>query len=150
MPIKARWELHGAYFAVSGIVPIGEVLGARKFMLNPPQGVNPEYQIIDLRKVERLDFDQMDEINIAMGDLAVAERYPNIKIAMLCTDPAVEQTVLDYFKSSWSAGTKGDFRLFRDLDATREWIGLPYPESQDDIISNGAGAANSLSLPEDR
>jgi len=147
MPIKARWEAHGAYIRVTGILPIGGVLGVRKFMLNPPESVNPKYQIIDLKEVERLDFDQMDEINIAMGDLAVAERYPNIKIAMLCTDPTIEQTVLDYFKSSWSAGTKGDFRLFRDLDRARDWIGLPYPESIDNSDSRDQ---NSLSLPSDR
>lgn len=150
MPIKARWELHGAYFQASGTVMAGEILGARKFMLEPPNGMEPKYQIIDARNVEKFDFDQMDLLNISAGDLAVGRKYPEIKIAVVTGKVEIEETMLGYMKNSWAMGTKAEFGLFIDLPQARNWIGLPYPESKDDKRSEDEGLANSLSLPSDR
>ena len=150
MPIKARWELHGAYFQAYGTVIIGEILGARKFMLSPPEGVDPKYQIIDAREVLKFDFDQMDLLNISAGDLAVGKKYPKIKIAVVTGKFEIEETLLGHMKNSWAMGTKAEFGLFVDLAQAREWIGLPYPESKNDKTSQDEDPANSLSLPSDR
>ena len=148
MPIKARWEQHGALIRGSGILPIGEVIGVRKFMLNPPEGMIPKYQIIDLSRVERLDFDQMDELNIAMGDLKVAEKFPNIKVAFISVDPKIQAQVMDFFKSSWNYDTKAEYRMFGELEKARAWIGLPYPKEKDNN-SPDKSATSSLWLPND-
>ena len=150
MPIKARWELHGAYFKAKGVVLIGEILGARKFMLEPPEGMEPKYQIIDAREIEKFDFDQMDLLNISAGDLAVGRKFPDIKIAVVTGNFEIEETFLGYMKNSWAMGTKAEFGLFVELEQARAWIGLPYPESKDDKTTRNGDPANSLSLPSDR
>ena len=148
MPIKARWEQHGAYIRGSGVLPIGEVIGVRKFMLDPPEGMTPKYQIIDLSHVERLDFDQMDQLNIAMGDLKVAEKFPNIKVAFICSNPTVQKKVMDFFKSSWTYETKAAYRMFHELEKARAWIGLPYPKEKDNNFPD-KNSTGSLWLPND-
>lgn len=149
MPIKARWEQHGAYFTVSGIVPIGEVLGARKFMLDPPEGVLPKYQIIDALRVERYDFDQMDQFNVAVADLSVGERYPSLKFALITDNPEIHRELTDHFKTSWSMGSKLKFGLFSTVAEAREWIGLPYPKEKDDNGAQDNNSSSSLWLPGD-
>ena len=150
MPIKARWEMHGAYFEVTGIIIVGEILGARKFMLEPPEGMIPKYQIIDARKAEKFDFDQMDLFNISAGDMAVGRKYPNIKIAVVTGKFEIEETLLGHMKNSWAMGTKAQFGMFVTMDQARDWIDLPYETQNDSEEQKGSTGYSQLSLPEDR
>ncbi|MDH3699324.1 MAG: hypothetical protein OEQ81_11715 [Flavobacteriaceae bacterium] len=148
MPIKARWEYHGVYYTTKGSISAEEIYEARKFMFTPPEGIEPQYQIVDARESDKIDLDQMELFNVSADDLAVGRKYPDLKIAFISINKQVEETFINHFKISWSLNTVANIRLFNSVQAARNWINLPYPKSNEND-ANGSSAQNRITLPKD-
>ena len=147
MPVKVRWEYHGIYYTAVGVVTAHEVSKAQKLALSPPEGITPKYQIIDARKTEKFDLDQMEIFNVSADDVALSRKFPDLKIAFVTAHEHVEATFLDHLKISRSLNTNAEIRIFRTLEAAREWIDLPYPKSDEDSNSAKGDSGTKLSLP---
>ncbi|MBT8235273.1 MAG: hypothetical protein KJO04_03695 [Bacteroidia bacterium] len=147
MPVKARWEYHGIYYITSGVVTADEVSAAQRLAHSPPEGVRPQYQIIDARNTEKFDFDQMEIFNVSADDVTLGKKFPNFKIAFVTTLKNVEATFMDHLKISWSLNSDAEIRMFKTIDAAREWINLPFPKSDGDSDLTRGDTGTKLSLP---
>ena len=150
MPIRISWEPHGIYCRLEGTVTPAEIGRTQKIVLDPPEGVEPLYQIVDARKADLLVGNQMQLFNISAEDLTVFKKYPGFKFAFVNSKKEVEEFIANYLKISRSMDDSTDFRMFSSLESAREWIGLPYPKKIDDTSSGKSNSTNSLSLPSDR
>jgi|GEM_PF-2480515 len=147
MPVKARWEYHGIYYTTIGVVTADEVSKAQNLALSPPEGIRPQYQIIDARNMEIFDFDQMEIFNVSADDVTLGRKFPDLKIAFVTTLEIVEATFMDHLKISWSLNTDAEIRMFKTLEAARQWINLPYPKSDEGPDSTKGDSGTKLSLP---
>lgn len=147
MTVKARWENHGIYYTTIGVVTADEVSKAQKLALSPPEGIRPQYQIIDARNMEKFDFDQMEIFNVSADDVTLGRKFPDLKIAFVTAIEHVEATFKDHLKISWSLNTNAEIRMFKTLEAARQWINLPYPKSDEGPDSTKGDSGTKLSLP---
>lgn len=147
MPVRARWEFHGIYYTTVGVVTADEVSNAQKLALSPPEGIKPQYQIIDARNMEKFDFNQMEIFNVSADDAALGRKIPNLKIAFVTALEHVEAIFMDHLKISWSLNTNAEIRMFKTLEAARQWINLPYPKSDEGPDSTKGDSGTKLSLP---
>ncbi|NND15685.1 MAG: hypothetical protein HKN89_05125 [Eudoraea sp.] len=147
MPIKARWEFHGVYYAPIGVVGAAEIRRAQHFMFNPPESIVPKYQIIDARRLERFDLNEMEKFNISANDALLIKKYPGFKVAMITASKTIEKAFTDHIQTSQQLKTKAEMKHFKSIEAAREWIGLPYPKRIDGSGLLGNGDNMSLSLP---
>jgi len=69
--------------------------------------------------------DKLDLVNISADDLAVSRKYPNIKVAMVGTNPEFKNVFMDYMQISWAINSSWEFRIFDTLEAAREWLNFP-------------------------
>ena len=129
MPLKTYWEPEGFVYECVGVVTAEEIAAINFDFLNIPEGVTPKYQIINGLGAEKMELDKLDLVDITTEDLAVSRKYPNIKVAMVGTDPAFIQIYQDYMRISWAINTSWEIRIFDTLEAAREWLNLPSPES---------------------
>jgi len=148
MPVKLRWEPHGAMIIPTGVVTADEVHQVQQLILTPPGTLEPKYQVIDARYLEKFDFNQLEMFNISADDLALSRKFSNFKTAMITGNKEVEKTFFDHLKISWSMQPEDQLRIFNDLALAREWIGLPHPDDNMDT-SSGASDQTGISLPKD-
>ena len=97
--------------------------------------------------MERFDFDQMEIFNVSADDVALGRKFSNLKIAFVTALEQVEATIIDHLKISWSLNTNADIRMFKTIEAAREWINLPYPKSDGDTGFLKGDSGTKLSLP---
>ena len=129
MPLKTYWEPEGYVYECLGVVTAEEIAAINFDFLDIPEGVTPRYQIINGLGAERMEVDKLDLVDISADDLAMSRKYPNIKVAMVGTDPTFRQVYDDYMRISWAINTSWEIRIFDTMEAAREWLNLPYTSS---------------------
>lgn len=122
MPLKTYWEQEGFVYECLGVVTAEEIAEINFDFLNIPEGVTPKYQLINGLGAERMELDKLELVDITVDDLAMSRKYPNIKVAMVGTDPAFKQIYLDYMQISWAINSTWEIRIFETMEAARAWL----------------------------
>ena len=125
MPLKTYWEPEGYVYECIGIVTAEDIEKINFDFLDIPEGVKPRYQLINGLYCDKMVLDKLDLVNISADDLAVSRKYPNIKVAMVGTNPEFKNVFMDYMQISWAINSSWEFRIFDTLEAAREWLNFP-------------------------
>lgn len=128
MPLKAYWEKEGFVYECLGVLTAEEIAEINFDFLNVPEGVTPRYQLINGLGCKRMELDKLDLVDISADDLAVSRKYPNIKVAMVGTNPEFRKVFMDYMQISWAINTSWEFRIFDSMEAARDWLDLSSPD----------------------
>lgn len=125
MPLKTYWEQEGFVFECSGVITAEDIEKINFDFLDIPKGVTPRYQLINGLGCDKMELDKLDLVNISADDLAVSRKYPNIKVAMVGTNPQFKDVFMDYMQISWAINSSWEFRIFETMEAAREWLSFP-------------------------
>lgn len=125
MPLKTYWEQEGFVFECSGVITAEDIEKINFDFLDIPKGVTPRYQLINCLCCDKMELNKLDLVNISADDLAVSRKYPNIKVAMVGTNPKFKAVFMDYMQISWAINSSWEFRIFDTMEAAREWLSFP-------------------------
>jgi hypothetical protein len=123
MPYKNSWEQHGVYRKYSGQVTGSDILQAIEEIAADPRYDDIQYVINDFLEIAGSQVTDQEVELIAAMDYAASLSNPNIRLAIVTTDPLMQQLLLQY-----SAVSPPSFptEIFSDLDASRLWVGEPF------------------------
>ena len=122
MPFTINWEERGVVTVFHGIVDILEVLEADRCFYNDSRSDAAEYQITDFTQGELGEVDESLIGKIAALDFGASQSIPNLKVALIATDPYVKELCKKYIELSQDIQSSWEFKIFEDMDTARSWV----------------------------
>lgn len=117
-----QWEVNGVVKTYFGHVTSPEVVESVVLTESDERFDRLHYVINDFLGVQAMDGVQSDIDAVAAHDVGAAATNPNIKIAMVTSQPTVIELVQRYLRASGDVFTT---RIFPSMAEARAWLQLP-------------------------
>ena len=122
MSFTVNWEKNGVVTTFSGIVDAQEVMQADREFYRDPRSDNARYQITDFSRAEPGLVREFDIEAIAGFDLGSSLSIPNLKVALVTTDPQVVSWCEQYIYLSRKCNSSWEFAILNSINDAREWL----------------------------
>ena len=127
MPISLVLETYGQHWICSGQVTSEEIRSTNDVALKITEEKDHWYQLIDLTEAEGLNLDDLDIVDVSVDDASLSRRHPNLKLAVVVTNPTIKEQIMKYLMVSWALNSNWEFRVYDTVEAARDWFNVQDP-----------------------
>lgn len=122
MPYKTEWEPRGIVWEFFGDVTAEEIDRANAEFYSNPRSDDAKFQIIDARRVDSVEWNEIEISTAAAYDVGADRTIKNIKVAYVAVDVEIVSKLEKYIDIARRLSSSWQFKGFEDISAAREWI----------------------------
>lgn len=123
MPYITKWEEKGICWTFIGMVTHQDVFDSSNEFYEDSRSDSLLYQLVDLSKVEDIEFNKITMQQISFMDYASSQSISNIKVAFISNQAHVIEQLNQYIERSLSHNSSWSFKIFDDIESARKWLG---------------------------
>ncbi len=121
MPYELSWEPLGVVFRFSGVVSDEELIASNGEVYTSRLFPAMKYQIVDFSIIEKLDVSSAAVRSVADSDRRAAETNPDVKVAIITSDPFVRGMSNMFALHHEARGGSWTTELFEREEDARAW-----------------------------
>ncbi|MCU7836603.1 MAG: hypothetical protein KZQ83_15310 [gamma proteobacterium symbiont of Taylorina sp.] len=122
MPHRVKWEKQGAYWDISGVVRIDEIMEIINELIGSPKFDDLNYFILDATNVIEL-IATKHQLDAPAAIVKSTNDYkPKMKVGFVSEDEHIRALIAHYIEKSFKLGSTWERKIFNDIEDARTWV----------------------------